>query len=180
MEDKTKTWYGCTKLQKFPYAVYGACDSYERVTLATTSLQCKECAGAFVAPLCKNQPDNCDSTAPALTKLADAPGVEVSVNGVKKCAEIGLISNCQDYLSISTDGTKTLGPCRVCDLTYAPAISVGNANICIPTSNVIANCDKYYLSANLAAIATNPYTCAICTSGLPYNTVKKICPSSAS
>ena len=34
------TTYGCTKLQTFPYAVFGACSAYKRVTLATTILQC--------------------------------------------------------------------------------------------------------------------------------------------
>jgi hypothetical protein len=181
MVTASSTNYGCTKLQTFPYAVFGACEAYKRVTLATTILQCQTCSGSPPAPnndFCKAD-DACDGTG-ALVATKD-PGVAVRVNSatVNECALFGIIDKCEEYNSISLPD-QTLGTCKTCNANFAPAVSVANANLCIPTSNFVEGCAKYFPSANTAALSTNPYRCAICTSGLPYNTEKGTCPKTAS
>ncbi len=177
MVDASQPYWGCTKLQTFPYSVFGACDAYERVTLSTAILQCDDCTDSGLTNAFCKAPDACDAGG-ALS--AKTPGVAVRVNSatVNECALLGIIANCQEYSSISSG--KTLGPCKTCDTGFAPAISVANANLCIPNSNFVSGCAKYFPSANTASLSANPYKCAICTSGLPYNTVTNTCPKSAS
>ena len=137
IDNSVATYLGCTKLQQFPYAVFGACKAYERVTLATTSLRCADCTDSLKPePFCKT-PDKCDAGAAPPVPDNAPDGLQVKVDGVDKCALLGIIAFCNDYVSITTDGTKVLGACKTCQTGYVPAISVTNANLCIPTSAVV-------------------------------------------
>lgn len=163
---------GCTTLQLFPYAVFDDCTIYTRVTLTTTQITCETCVNTATNPpkYCKPQ-DDCDAGQP-LANLG--PGVKVDVDGTPNCALSGFIDNCDVYVSM--DGNKLLGGCKTCVSGFSLGTSVTNAQICLPAADSVTNCTKYYYPT----ASLNKYKCALCLSGLPYNSVNDTCPKTAS